>query len=140
MCLLQKTYKKAIRLLEIGKIHVEPILKRKGLLSINDEYKLSLIKLAWECTSGVSKLTEHITERQGRLGLHTTRRYYNIRRRYKNADNNIIYNLEKTLNIYHTRLAGTQNIKLLLKTIKRECINNYTQRVRCYNVGCVECH
>lgn len=119
MRLLQMTYKKAIRLLDTGKIHMEPILKKHGLLSINDEYKLSLIKTAWECTSGVSKLTGYISERQGRIGLGSTRRYYNISRRYKNADNNLIYNLEKTLNLNHTRLSRTQNIKLLLKHEKR---------------------
>ena len=74
---------------------------------------------AWECMTGASNLNAYINERQGRIGLRSTRRYLNIRRRYKNADNNLIYNLERTPNLNHARLSGTQNIKLLLKVIKR---------------------
>ena len=140
MTLLQKTYKKVVHLLDIGKMHVEPILKKYGWLTINHEYKISLIKTAWECVKGNSNLNTYITERQGRVGLRSTRRYNNIQRRYKNADNNLIYNLEKTLNTIYTRLSGTQNIKLLIKHIKKEYVNADNSQIRCYNAGCVECN
>ena len=52
--------------------------KKHGLLNINDEYKLSLIKTAWECMRGVSNLNTFINERQGRVGLRSTRRYLTI--------------------------------------------------------------
>ena len=138
--MLVKTYKKAVRLLDIGKIHVEPLLKKYNLLTINDEYKLSLIKTAWDCVKGNSNLNTYILERQGRIGLRSTRRYDNIIRRYKNADNNLIYNLEKTLNYHYNRLLNTQNIKLLIKHIKKEYVNEYSSRIRCYNVGSIECN
>ena len=131
MSMLIKTYKKAVRLLDIGKIHVEPLLKKYNLLSINDEYKLSLLKTAWECVKGNSNLNIYISERQGRIGLRTTRRYNNTRRRYKNADNNLIYNLEKTLNTNYNRISNAQNVKLLIKHIKK---STFRSIIREYDV------
>ena len=49
---LNMSFKKAVRSLDIGKIHTEPILKKYKLLTIDQIYKNDLNLIAWEYFNG----------------------------------------------------------------------------------------
>lgn len=141
MSMLVKCQKKAIRGLFKGLVHTEPILKKFCLLSLQDEYKLEIMKMAWSYVQG--KLPNGIKD-----SLETVDNHRNLRRNrtlivprhvVRMGKFQIDIKLPKAINKDFNNLTVLNTKAALTRKVKKELISRYRDVVTCNNVGCMEC-
>ena len=138
---LIKLQKKSLRLLEYGKIHTEPICKKYGMLTINDEYIKNTKLLAWQIIKNMSPEAirkEFNWVRNDIRPLRRQRRVITTRFRNTNLSNQAIKRLETYINQFSNDEINLK-IGLMKKRIKTKLLNKYNEEIRCNNMGCSEC-
>ena len=138
---LNMSFKKAVRSLDIGKIHTEPILKKYKLLTIDQIYKNDLNLIAWEYFNGgipeaiKNNILHRNVERQLRNDTHT------LVPASKTANDPFQYHIKLCKKINNLR----EDWKLItsrskIKTVMKRCaISIHRDIVTCNSPRCIEC-
>ena len=138
---LNTCHKKTIRGLTNGLIHTEPILKKFNLLSLQDEAKLEMLKLAWsycqgKIAPGIKDCLDLLRDQRQLRNLRILAVPLNMGRM---GNNQIDVKLPKTINRFNNALIDIVSRNALVNKAKKEMINRYREVVVCHNIGCKEC-
>ena len=134
--------KSIVRMLEVGRYHTEPIMKKNKILKIADMYKLEMTKNAWEYFG--LKLPKPICKNVERRNiLHNTRNMEEVivPRGITNRDRcqfDILFC--RFLNNMRQDVISINTKGTLIFKMKKRLLNNYSGEVICNMPTCCECN
>ena len=137
---LIKLNKKALRLIEIGKFHTEPIQKKHKLLKPGDIYKQEMYYQAYQFYN--NRLHTAIDSNVPRRNIAIELRHESpiLIPTVKNKDKQQYdYQLLKHIDTLPTSYKALTRVKTLKPRIKKTLINNYKDDVTCNLPMCYEC-
>ncbi len=138
---LIKLQKKSIRLIEVGKVHTEPILKKYGLLKVKDEYIKAIKILAWQLIRNIApnSIKKEFNWINNDMRLVRRQRRVIVTRFVNNRLNNqAIGEIERWLNKTTVDQVNYKIGKFKRET-KKKLVQKYRDTIICNNEGCSEC-